>query len=352
MIKSLSIQNMQSHKDSTLEFVPGMNVIVGQSDSGKTAIIRAFNWVKDNRPSGDAHRSNWGGDTSVKITTIEGLEITREKTNKTNAYKLSSIKEPFLAFGQEVPIEIQRALKMDDINVQKQLDAPFLLSETSGYISAHFNKIARLEKIDKSRNYIQSEINSLNTSIKADQKIIKEKTELLETFVDLDALEKDLKRIEVQEVQLKQIYSNIEIIKNLNLAYENLSFEITEKETIIEAEKGIEKILSYYEKKNEVVRNFNNLKKLGLKIFDLQNEIIDAENIVLAETDVNKILNYYATLQQTSQKAVNLQKLCNYIEAKENSREKLSKQLSAIEKEFHDNFPDICPLCDTHLKKK
>jgi len=45
MINSLTIQNFQSHKNTTLEFDNGINIIIGQSDSGKTAIIRALNWV-------------------------------------------------------------------------------------------------------------------------------------------------------------------------------------------------------------------------------------------------------------------------------------------------------------------
>jgi len=65
MIKTLSIQNYQSHKDSTLEFDPGVNVIVGSTDSGKTAIIRALRWLIWNRPNGDSFRSTWGGDTKV-----------------------------------------------------------------------------------------------------------------------------------------------------------------------------------------------------------------------------------------------------------------------------------------------
>ena len=48
MIKSLHIQNFQSHKKTTLKFHKGINVVIGQSDSGKSAIIRALNWTINN----------------------------------------------------------------------------------------------------------------------------------------------------------------------------------------------------------------------------------------------------------------------------------------------------------------
>ncbi len=54
MIKSAKLINFQSHIDSLLEFHSGVNSITGQSDSGKSSILRAINWVIHNKPSGDA----------------------------------------------------------------------------------------------------------------------------------------------------------------------------------------------------------------------------------------------------------------------------------------------------------
>ena len=88
MIQKLNIQNFQSHKDTKLEFHPGVNVIIGQSDSGKTAIIRALRWLIWNRPGGDDFRSDWGGGTVVKIK-IDAREIMRGK-DKENVYSISS----------------------------------------------------------------------------------------------------------------------------------------------------------------------------------------------------------------------------------------------------------------------
>ena len=66
MIKQLNIHNFQSHEDSSLNFTEGVNVIIGASDSGKSAIIRALKFVVYNSPSGSDMRSWWGGETSVK----------------------------------------------------------------------------------------------------------------------------------------------------------------------------------------------------------------------------------------------------------------------------------------------
>ena len=52
MIKSLSIKNLQSHKESRLEFAaPGVNIIVGQSRTGKSVLFRGLEKLARNRPT-------------------------------------------------------------------------------------------------------------------------------------------------------------------------------------------------------------------------------------------------------------------------------------------------------------
>jgi exonuclease SbcC len=52
MITQLNITNFQSHVKSVLKLSPGINVICGPSDSGKSAIIRGLRWVIENQPTG------------------------------------------------------------------------------------------------------------------------------------------------------------------------------------------------------------------------------------------------------------------------------------------------------------
>ena len=42
MIKSVGIVNFQSHEETAIEFSPGLNVIAGGSDAGKSSILRAI----------------------------------------------------------------------------------------------------------------------------------------------------------------------------------------------------------------------------------------------------------------------------------------------------------------------
>lgn len=53
-IQEVTIEGYQSHTNSTFCLSPGLTVITGPSDAGKTAIIRALRWFAFNEPTGEA----------------------------------------------------------------------------------------------------------------------------------------------------------------------------------------------------------------------------------------------------------------------------------------------------------
>jgi exonuclease SbcC len=121
MIKALFIRNFQSHKNSNLEFVPGVNVIVGLSSSGKSAILRALRWLIWNRPLGNEFRSNWGGVTHVEahlgFHSGHSDKVSRIK-DKDEVYFGNKIEHK--AFRSEVPEEVQKIFNIGEINLQQQ----------------------------------------------------------------------------------------------------------------------------------------------------------------------------------------------------------------------------------------
>lgn len=342
MIQSIQIDNFQSHKESTLEFDKGMNVIIGQSDCGKTAIIRAIRLVMYNRPGGDEFRSTWGGDTRVTITTDEN-EIVRLKTNKLNQYWLGFTE--FNAFGMDVPEEITKALNMSEVNLQQQLDAPFLLSSTSGNVAVHFNKVAKLDKIDRGTTNVQKHINTITQNIKSTEKTIVTKKEELETFIDLKTLEKDLIKIEDLNYELLKAKSKATELALWNVYFIRVQNKIESKFELVIAEDPINEILKLYKDKQNKYDKYKELRRLSLKIYHLHVDIEKSENGIAAEDGINNILDIYLSLAETSKSFNQLQKVYTSITDNEKAHEIALKLLSELEKEFHDNFPDICPLC-------
>lgn len=159
MIKRIKIQNFQSHIDTELEFSPQVNVIIGKYDSGKSAILRAINWPRTNRPRGDSFL-NAKGSAVVEIETEKGV-VYRIKENKSGgAVALGNIieelvKEPtgnihhnsyiikpqdknpklFGAVGSEVPKEVLTILNLQEINVQTQHNTGFLVFDSPNSVA-------------------------------------------------------------------------------------------------------------------------------------------------------------------------------------------------------------------------
>ena len=115
-IRSINLQNFQSHKDTHLELSAGVNAIIGPSDSGKTAILRALRWAAWNKPSGDALRSSWGGDTVVCVEVDEqGQQVVRSRTDKENLYQVGDME--LRAFGADVPSPVAVPLRIASISL-------------------------------------------------------------------------------------------------------------------------------------------------------------------------------------------------------------------------------------------
>jgi len=194
-IQSIEIENFQSHKHTEIDLHPGVNVIVGPSDVGKSSILRAINWILTNRPSGNTFESNWENDgTSVYLEFGDG-SIERVRDKQFNGYILNRQQE-FKGFGLAIPKEIQDFLNINEINVQSQFDSPFMLSWTPGERGAFLNKIVDLEITDRTIGNIKSNILSERRYITGLEEDIKELEEELEEYEYLDQYESDLVKIE------------------------------------------------------------------------------------------------------------------------------------------------------------
>lgn len=124
-----------------MQFAPGLNVITGPSDQGKSAIIRALRWVLFNEPRGTDFIRAGAGKALVSVWLDNGVMISRERSSSRNRYTLQypGQEEMILeGFGSEVPLEVRQAhgirkvmLDTDTevvLNIAGQLEGPFLLN--------------------------------------------------------------------------------------------------------------------------------------------------------------------------------------------------------------------------------
>jgi exonuclease SbcC len=353
MIKSIEFENFQSHKHSILQFVPGVNIIIGLSDAGKSAVIRTLKWCMRNNPSGDEFRSWWGGDTVSQINFDNG-SIARIKKKGFNGYILTQGKKvlEFTAIKTDVPDEVQQFINMDDVNLQQQLDSSFLLSKTSGEVAKYFNKIANLDKIDTATSNINSWISQLTQDIKYKEADLKENSEKLETFNYLEKLEIDVENLEVLEntVTIKQKKR-----KTLNSLLSNIvtvNEEIESYSDIISIENQINNLLDKIEKKKKKEKECIKFYDLIKTIKKNTQEIEEYSKVIPAGDLIDSLIEKSKILEDKKSKKNILKRLVGSIGIITDNIEIADKRFETLHKEFEKNMPDVCPLCGYDNKPK
>ncbi|WP_149453955.1 AAA family ATPase [Pasteuria penetrans] len=166
---SLRLENFQSHEDTTIEFSPGYNVLIGPSDSGKSAILRALRWVLWNIPRGDDFIRMGTQACTVTLTLADGRSIVRLRTPSLNRYLLQQPGQPekvFEGFGSHVPEEIIACHGMRSFSVDQrechlqwsgQLDPPFLLVESERFKAKVLGKIGNTQGFDRAMRRARQE---------------------------------------------------------------------------------------------------------------------------------------------------------------------------------------------------
>ena len=92
----LHIENFQAISDIELDFETGINIIVGQSNSGKTSVLRAIDTVVNNN-SGSAEFIKKGTTRSTVSMTYDDNDVTWSRTNKEIEYNINN--EKYLKVG-------------------------------------------------------------------------------------------------------------------------------------------------------------------------------------------------------------------------------------------------------------
>lgn len=192
MIEKIEIHNFQSHKATVLELDAKVNTLQGNSDCGKSAVLRALQWLIFN-PAGDYFISDWArkGKTQTApcevIVHVNGHKIVRRRDKDFNGYYLDD--EMFEATRNTVPKKISDILNLGEVNVQRQLDPPFLLSMSAGEVSRYINNLVNLTRIDTWTSAANSRERKLRQDADAAFERVEKAREKVESYSFLPRLE-------------------------------------------------------------------------------------------------------------------------------------------------------------------
>lgn len=348
MLQKIKLNNFQSHKKTEIDLNPNINIILGKSDSGKTAIIRAINWVINNRPSGDSFINNQSDKCEVEIIK-DNKSIRKIKSKKDNSYFVEE--NELKAFGQSIPEEVTNFFNFSDLNIQKQLDEPFLLFKSGGDVSNYINSIIDLEIIEKSIDNINSIYRKNKKDFDTTKENIKDINEKITKYNYLGEFEKILKEIEnkYNEYNIKNNY--VDNLSDKNNIYIQLKNDIKLLRKKIRWEEDLKEIEDLDQKYRDKLENNNNLKSLysnyskNKQIFD---EIKIDDNTI---KDMDNLIKKSSLLDSKIKSLKDMIYSFDNYETYNRNVGVLNKDIFILEQELEKITPDICPLCEQKILK-
>lgn len=226
MLESLEGYDFQCHEHVHIDFDPHVSTLVGESDQGKSAIVRLLYWIMTNQLRGD-YFIRHGADSVKGVLRLDGHEIVREKGKGKNLYQLDG-ESPYEAFGMGVPEDIQKLVNTNRTNFQLQLDAPYLFSLSPGDVSKELNSVVNLDLIDSVLSSLSGESKKARISVQVSEERLEQARKRRDELKWIKRADLLLKSLEESEKELDQKREEIDSLKAL----------LTELEAAGEALKG------------------------------------------------------------------------------------------------------------------
>lgn len=345
-IKTAVVRNFQSWKDVTLELHPGINIITGVTDSGKSALFRALRWVLTNEPRGADFRSSWaqgrGDSTLVDVETAEGSGICRVRSTSRNQYILDG--EELTAFSTSLPEDVADAVRMNDTNWQGQHDAAFMLSESPAAVARRLNAVAHLESIETATSNINTMLLQTQQTVRR-LEAHKDKVKTgLASLPDIDADREVLEDVRKQVAALHDNGKKLLALEQLLAAVRETDEEL--KGLLLPTEQEQAFVLSTTRELARISQGSRKCQEIRRALLELQEVGEELKTLFVPEPEARRCLEadvfHYGKLADRSRETA---RLLDELVAVERLIQTAQAQHETRKAQFELTFPEVCPLC-------
>lgn len=344
---------------------PGLTVITGLSNNGKSSIMRLIRSLIFNTNSDSSIQQ---GKDSYTIGIIDGNNkvIVKRDMNAPNKTVYSVNGNVLKKVGRNVVPEVEDALNIKSIDINKkkmelnflkQMEYPFLLGETGGFI---------YDFLSSSSN--QTDFTELIKSMKHDLKEFSDNKKHLEGQVDV---------LKDMFTTSKETYENLEpitpIVNDIIAFDSNMQYLKKLEDSILSLEYADKGIIDSNAKLNVLLDEFNILKDLDTIMDDYQN-IIDLQSVcndidemnskisiqeitvngltsLINNLDLNKVEGMQDNLDEIDKYRIELSKLIDTIEDAENVINQLNISLESNNK-ILEKLNEVLDLKDKEINIK
>ena len=366
-IAKVILKNFQSHEHTEVDFSNGLNIIVGESNNGKTSIMRGIMWVIDNQPLGTDFIMAGKNDCSVRVEYDDGTFIERGRTLKdTGYYKIQYIDEngnmqtaDYRGFTNAVPVEVANVHQMPKVNITKdiethlnvlsQLDGPFLLTESPLVKASAIGRITGTHVIDAA-------VKESNKTIQGNRKLIKSYTEdLTQKQNELNALP-DVSMMETFATAYQNVVQHLKALGDFIYNVEQYQTQITSIEGLMVVEQDK---LTEQKAYAQLVPVLNMAVAANTHVSRLENYFNDYQRIgrnILTETDTLNKTKVLGSLMPIVNNALDLYERTEELDARYKGIQEVTQAIyvreheAAFNREYSQKLNDAITHCGLLIK--
>ena len=319
----LSLHNFQSISEGELTFQTGLNFIIGQSNSGKSATFRALKACLLN-PAGSQRFIKRDKNRATVTLEYNGNEISWDKTNTTNRYFINGEEyrntgksDAFKILNDETGfVKAEKGNILMNMEEELQLPFPFGISEAELFklfenVFCVSDSAVILKAAKEQDDNVKSNMEALDLeSLKVQSKI--NNLQEFKEFVDLERLEDYKDYLKVKDERLNELKDGLDVIK-LAVKLSKAKLEVGEKDfedlfspylKALECKKALiqlKELVHLGKSLQELQYNGSNLKEKYVEAQATQklvNELKSIEGIVLPEMSFSSKIEHYNELKE------------------------------------------------------
>lgn len=386
-IRAIELTNIQKHKHVTLS-LSDINVLIGETESGKTSILRGLLWNMLNNTSGEKLLNNDGAKTCSSTVVCGNDTITRYWSKSENYYTLNDKK--FSAIRTSVPKEISEIYGIDTVNVQRRRDVPFMVYYKDTECAKQFGDMLDVSEIDRTVSASNSRVKDLKSHCDSLLSAINTNKEKIDSLSWTKMAENEFKDIKKHISEFKaskekystyySLYNEIIQAKDQLSKYDRLPECIKQLTVAMDVschnddiKYAIEKYTRMYRSMVSCTQDYNKYNALTDAVDHYKELRVVAESIVVKITEGRKLSKLSAEIKRNSidnfnglDSAISEFKLIENVQAEMDAIEKQSRgifvhstglnvamsDVTRMEKRYNDlkdkftsMMPEVCPLC-------
>lgn len=218
----LSLHNFQSISDGELIFHPGINVIIGQSNSGKSATFRALKACLSN-PAGSQRFIKKGTTNSAVTLEYSGNQIIWKRSPKESTYIING--ETFLKTGSSNAFKIieDTGFVRDEndviMNIEEELQLPFPFGISKFELFKLYENVfcisdsaVILKAMKENEDSVKSKMSELDLNLTKNKNKLEELKEFKE-MVSISTLKQMRDKLKRQRDKLEKLKDGLPVIK-------------------------------------------------------------------------------------------------------------------------------------------